>query len=135
MPTGNYCQGGASWTVTYLLPSGLGRLMCACTCCLWDACNALLRQPQPQPTLSAYRYAELIYNGFWFSPERQALQALVDETQKFVNGTVRLKLYKVGRLAVPTWLQTSSVLELQILLPVGVCPMLLNPVEHASHLA
>ena len=41
------------------------------------------------------RYAELIYNGFWFSPEREALQALIDHTQRFVSGTVRLKLYKV----------------------------------------
>ncbi len=40
------------------------------------------------------RYAELIYNGFWFSPEREALQALIDKTQELVNGTVRLKLYK-----------------------------------------
>ncbi|NNG02785.1 MAG: argininosuccinate synthase, partial [Inquilinus sp.] len=40
------------------------------------------------------RYAELIYNGFWFSPERQALQALIDQTQEMVNGTARLKLYK-----------------------------------------
>jgi argininosuccinate synthase len=40
------------------------------------------------------RYAELIYNGFWFSPERQMLQALIDESQKDVEGTVRLKLYK-----------------------------------------
>jgi argininosuccinate synthase len=40
------------------------------------------------------RYAELIYNGFWFSPERRALQALIDQTQETVNGTVRLKLYK-----------------------------------------
>src|SRR5689334_18973187 len=40
------------------------------------------------------RYAELIYNGFWFSPERLALQALIDQTQEAVNGTVRLKLYK-----------------------------------------
>jgi argininosuccinate synthase len=40
------------------------------------------------------RYAELIYNGFWFSPERRALQALIDETQHRVSGTVRLKLYK-----------------------------------------
>jgi len=40
------------------------------------------------------KYAELIYNGFWFSPEREALQALIDNTQKNVNGTVRLKLYK-----------------------------------------
>ena len=42
------------------------------------------------------RYAELVYNGLWFSPERQALQALIDETQKFNSGTVRLKLYKVN---------------------------------------
>ena len=40
------------------------------------------------------RYAELIYNGYWFSPEREALQALIDKTQELVNGTVRLKLYK-----------------------------------------
>ena len=40
------------------------------------------------------RYAKLIYNGFWFSPEREMLQAAIDNTQKFVNGTVRLKLYK-----------------------------------------
>jgi argininosuccinate synthase len=40
------------------------------------------------------KYAKLIYNGFWFSPERRALQALIDETQTNVNGTVRLKLYK-----------------------------------------
>ncbi|MEN2978343.1 argininosuccinate synthase [Tistrella bauzanensis] len=40
------------------------------------------------------RYAELIYNGFWFSPEREMIQALVDESQKNVVGTVRLKLFK-----------------------------------------
>jgi len=40
------------------------------------------------------RYAELIYNGFWFSPERRMLQALIDTSQKSVTGTVRLKLYK-----------------------------------------
>jgi len=40
------------------------------------------------------RYAELVYNGFWFSPERSALQALITESQKNVTGTVRLKLYK-----------------------------------------
>ena len=40
------------------------------------------------------RYAELVYYGFWFSPERLALQALVNESQKNVTGTVRLKLYK-----------------------------------------
>ncbi len=42
------------------------------------------------------RYAELIYNGFWFSPERQMLQALIDKSQEDVEGTVRLKLYKGG---------------------------------------
>ena len=40
------------------------------------------------------KYATLVYNGFWFAPEREALQALVTETQKNVTGTVRLKLYK-----------------------------------------
>ena len=40
------------------------------------------------------RYAELIYNGFWFSPEREMLQALIDKSQEDVEGTVRLKLYK-----------------------------------------
>ncbi len=40
------------------------------------------------------RYAELIYNGFWFSPEREMLQALIDRSQEHVSGTVRLKLYK-----------------------------------------
>lgn len=40
------------------------------------------------------RYAELIYNGFWFSPEREMLQALIDKSQDCVAGTVRLKLYK-----------------------------------------
>jgi argininosuccinate synthase len=40
------------------------------------------------------KYAELIYNGYWWSPERKALQALIDNTQTYVNGTVRVKLYK-----------------------------------------
>jgi len=40
------------------------------------------------------RYAELIYNGFWFSPEREMLQALIDKSQERVEGRVRLKLYK-----------------------------------------
>ena len=40
------------------------------------------------------RYAKMIYNGFWWSPEREALQALIDSTQQTVNGTVRIKLYK-----------------------------------------
>ncbi|MGQ3356821.1 MAG: argininosuccinate synthase [Phreatobacter sp.] len=40
------------------------------------------------------KYAELIYNGFWFSPERELLQGLIDKSQQYVTGTVRLKLYK-----------------------------------------
>ena len=40
------------------------------------------------------RYAELIYNGFWFSPEREMIQSAVDQSQKHVNGTVRVKLFK-----------------------------------------
>jgi argininosuccinate synthase len=40
------------------------------------------------------KYAELIYNGFWFSPEREMLQTLIDKSQEFVAGRVRLKLYK-----------------------------------------
>ncbi|MGB5651705.1 MAG: argininosuccinate synthase [Sedimenticolaceae bacterium] len=40
------------------------------------------------------KYASMVYNGYWFSPEREALQALIDQTQKVVNGTVRVKLYK-----------------------------------------
>ncbi len=45
------------------------------------------------------RYAELVYNGYWWSPEREMLQALIDRSQVTVNGTVRLKLYK-GSVAV-----------------------------------
>ena len=40
------------------------------------------------------RYAELIYNGFWFAPEREMLQALIDKSQEHVTGSVRMKLYK-----------------------------------------
>ena len=40
------------------------------------------------------KYAELIYNGFWFSPEREMLQALIDRSQEFVSGDVKVKLYK-----------------------------------------
>ena len=45
------------------------------------------------------RYAEMVYYGFWFSPEREMLQAAVDESQQYVSGTVRMKLYK-GRASV-----------------------------------
>jgi argininosuccinate synthase len=46
------------------------------------------------------RYAELIYNGFWFAPEREMLQAAIDKSQEFVSGTVRLKLYKGNAIVV-----------------------------------
>ena len=49
------------------------------------------------------RYAELIYNGFWFSPEREMLQALIDKSQEHVTGTVRLKLYKGLARTVGRW--------------------------------
>jgi argininosuccinate synthase len=45
------------------------------------------------------KYAELVYNGFWFAPEREMLQAAIDKSQAYVSGTVRLKLYK-GNVAV-----------------------------------
>jgi len=49
------------------------------------------------------RYAELIYNGFWFSPEREMLQAAIDRSQEFVTGTVRVKLYKGSVNTVGRW--------------------------------
>ncbi len=49
------------------------------------------------------KYAELIYNGFWFSPEREMLQALIDTSQQHVTGTVRLKLYKGMVQTVGRW--------------------------------
>jgi argininosuccinate synthase len=46
------------------------------------------------------RYAELIYNGFWYAPEREMLQAAIDHSQRHVTGTVRLKLYKGNTIVV-----------------------------------
>ena len=53
------------------------------------------------------RYAELIYNGFWFSPEREMLQALIDKSQQHVTGTVRVKLYKGSARTVARWSEHS----------------------------
>jgi argininosuccinate synthase len=53
------------------------------------------------------RYAELIYNGFWFSPEREMLQALIDRSQEHVTGTVRVKLYKGSARTVARWSEHS----------------------------
>jgi argininosuccinate synthase len=53
------------------------------------------------------KYAELIYNGYWFSPEREMLQALIDRSQEHVNGTVRVKLYKGLASVVGRWSEDS----------------------------
>ena len=53
------------------------------------------------------KYAELIYNGYWFSPEREMLQALIDTSQERVNGTVRVKLYKGSASVVGRWSEDS----------------------------
>jgi argininosuccinate synthase len=57
------------------------------------------------------RYARMIYNGYWFSPERQLLQKLIDESQKPVNGTVRLKLYKGTVMTVGRSSDTNSLFD------------------------
>ncbi|MDF9304138.1 argininosuccinate synthase [Tritonibacter mobilis] len=60
------------------------------------------------------RYAELIYNGFWYSPEREMLQALIDESQKHVTGTVRVKLYKGSAKTVGRWSEHSLYSEAHV---------------------
>ncbi len=60
------------------------------------------------------KYAELIYNGFWFSPEREMLQALIDQSQKHVNGTVRLKLYRGSARTVGRWSDDSLYSEAHV---------------------
>ncbi|MFV0492542.1 MAG: argininosuccinate synthase [Pseudorhodobacter sp.] len=60
------------------------------------------------------RYAELIYNGFWFSPEREMLQALIDKSQEHVTGTVRLKLYKGTARTVARWSDHSLYSEAHV---------------------
>lgn len=57
------------------------------------------------------RYASLIYNGYWWSPERKALQVLIDHTQQNVNGTVRLKLYKGNVIVVSRDSSTDSLFD------------------------
>ena len=60
------------------------------------------------------KYAELIYNGFWYSPEREMLQALIDASQERVNGTVRLKLYKGMVQTVGRWSDDSLYSEAHV---------------------
>ncbi|MDM8166005.1 argininosuccinate synthase [Roseovarius sp.] len=60
------------------------------------------------------RYAELIYNGFWFSPEREMLQAAIDRSQEHVTGSVRLKLYKGSVNVVGRWSDHSLYSEAHV---------------------
>ena len=60
------------------------------------------------------RYARMIYNGYWFSPERVLLQSLIDQSQQTVNGTVRLKLYKGTVLVVGRASKTDSLFDSRI---------------------
>ncbi|HUW51365.1 MAG TPA: argininosuccinate synthase [Sulfuricella sp.] len=57
------------------------------------------------------RYASLIYNGYWWAPERKALQLLIDDTQKHVNGWVRVKLYKGNVIVVGRDSKTDSLFD------------------------
>ena len=60
------------------------------------------------------RYASLVYNGYWFAPEREMLQAAIDQTQQVVNGEVRLKLYKGNVMAVGRRSATNSLFDTRI---------------------
>lgn len=60
------------------------------------------------------RYSELIYNGFWFSPEREMLQALIDKSQEHVSGTVKVKLYKGFATTVARWSENSLYSEAHV---------------------
>ncbi|WP_158964854.1 argininosuccinate synthase [Chachezhania sediminis] len=60
------------------------------------------------------RYAELIYNGFWYSPEREMLQALIDKSQEHVTGTVKLMLYKGQARVVARWSKHSLYSEAHV---------------------
>jgi argininosuccinate synthase len=60
------------------------------------------------------RYASLIYNGYWWSPERRALQVLIDHTQEHVNGCVRMKLYKGNVIVVGRDSKSDSLFDSSI---------------------
>jgi argininosuccinate synthase len=57
------------------------------------------------------RYAKMIYNGFWWSPEREMMQKMIDASQKHVNGTVRLKLYKGNVMVVGRKSESDSLFD------------------------
>jgi argininosuccinate synthase len=60
------------------------------------------------------KYASLIYNGYWWSPERQMLQTMIDESQQHVNGVVRLKLYKGNVIVSGRKSETDSLFDEKI---------------------
>jgi argininosuccinate synthase len=60
------------------------------------------------------RYAKLVYNGYWWSPEREALQAMIDRTQEVVNGVVRMKLYKGNAYVAGRRSETDSLFDASI---------------------
>ncbi len=60
------------------------------------------------------RYAELIYNGYWYSPEREMLQALIDHSQSHVEGTVRMKLFKGSATVIGRWSDKSLYSEAHV---------------------
>ena len=60
------------------------------------------------------RYAELVYNGYWFAPEREMLQSAIDHTQKVVNGVIRTKLYKGNVYVVGRKSETNSLFDASI---------------------
>lgn len=60
------------------------------------------------------KYAEMVYNGYWFAPEREALQALIDHTQRCVNGEVRLQLYKGNVMVMGRRSETHSLFDAAI---------------------
>ncbi len=60
------------------------------------------------------RYASLVYNGYWWAPERLAIQALLAESQRAVNGRVRLKLYKGGVSVLGRWSETDSLYDAEL---------------------
>ena len=60
------------------------------------------------------KYAEMVYNGYWWSPEREALQALIDQTQQVVNGVVRMKLYKGNVIVAGRKSETNSLFDATI---------------------
>ncbi len=86
---------------------------------LWKAHRAMESITMDREVLSLKddlmpRYARLIYNGYWFSPERKLLQVLIDDSQKTVNGKVRIKLYKGTMMVVGRESASDSLFDMKI---------------------